>query len=213
MKPGRIFEVYEQKGRIFTKNLVPGMQVYDERLFSDNEGEYREWNFRKSKLGAAIAKGCPNIFIRKNDAVLYLGASTGTTASHVSDIVGSEGFVFAIEFAPRVLRDLVFVCEKRKNIAPILGDAFKPESYVSRVSLADIVYQDIAQKNQVEIFKKNIALFLKDDGYAILAVKARSIDVTRRPTAIFNEVRAELEKDFKIIDSRDLEPFEVDHML
>ena len=144
---------------------------------------------------------------------MYLGASTGTTVSHVSDIVGKDGFIFALDFAPRVVRDLVFVAEQRKNIAPILADANQPQKYIDKISQVDIVYQDIAQRNQLGIFLKNVNLFLKNGSYALLAVKARSIDVTKRPKAIFAEIKQKLEKEVTIIDYRTLEPFELDHCM
>ncbi|MBU0615024.1 MAG: fibrillarin-like rRNA/tRNA 2'-O-methyltransferase [Nanoarchaeota archaeon] len=213
MKLSKIFEVYEERGRLHTKNLIRGNTVYTERLVKEAGEEYREWDPRKSKLCAAILKGCTNIGIRKGDIVLYLGASTGTTPSHVSDIVGQDGFIFALDFAPRVVRELVFVAEKRKNIAPILADANNPESFKDRISQVDIVYMDIAQKNQAEIFLKNIKEFLKPGGYALLAVKAKSVDIARKPKAIYNEVRQKLEKEVTIIDFRTLEPFELDHCM
>lgn len=214
MKKSKIFEVYEDfKKRIYTVNLTPGKKVYDERLVKEKGMEFREWNARRSKLAAAILKGCQNIFMRKGDVVLYLGCSYGTTPSHVSDIVGKEGFVFALDFAPRVMRDMVFVCEDRKNMAPILGDANKPQSYADKVCMVDIVYQDIAQRNQVDIFLKNFNLFLKKGGYGLLAVKARSVDVTKKPKQIFAEVKQRLEKEVTIVDYRTLEPYELDHCM
>jgi len=213
----RIFEVYEsEEGRrkqLYTINLVPGSDVYGERLVNENGIEYREWDAFKSKLAASILKGSPNIGIRKSDVVLYLGSASGTTASHVSDIIGSEGFVFAVDIAPRVMRDLVFLCYKRKNIAPVLADANKVNELKERISAVDVVYQDVAQKNQVDIFLKNVGLFLKDDGYALLALKARSIDVTKQPKIIFKEVKERLEKTLAIIDYRELEPFQKDHAM
>jgi len=210
----KIFEVYEDKrGRLCTVNLTPGKRVYDERLVKDEGIEYRTWDAKKSKLAAMILKGSPNAGIRKNDVVLYLGAASGTTVSHVSDIVGKDGFIFALDFAPRVVRDLVFVALDRKNVAPLLADANRPESFAGRVSQVDVVYQDIAQKNQLDIFLKNIHFFLKKGGYALLAVKARSIDVARKPKAIFNEIKQKLEKEVTIIDYRTLEPFELDHCM
>ena len=216
IKQSKIFEVYEQEGKrnsILTINLTPGKQVYDERLITENNIEYREWNPRKSKLAAAILKGCPNIGIRKDDKVLYLGASTGTTPSHVSDIVGEKGFVFALDFAPRVVRELVFLCEERKNMAPLLEDANQPNKYKDKITKVDVIYQDIAQRNQSEIFLKNCELYLKNGGYALLAVKARSVDVTKRPKEIFKQVRKEIEEKLTIIDERNLEPFEKDHIM
>jgi len=217
IQQSKIFEVYEQRlgKRIFlyTKNLVPGKKVYGERLVSDNGIEYREWDPTRSKLAAAILKGCQNIGLRKKDIVLYLGAATGTTVSHVSDIVGKEGFVFALDFAPRVVRELVYVAMDRKNIAPLLEDANKPLSYVDKVCQIDFLYQDIAQKNQVSIFLKNCNLFLKNDGFALLMVKSRSIDITQKPKQIYDKVRQELEKKVKVVDYKTLDPYEKDHCM
>jgi fibrillarin-like pre-rRNA processing protein len=214
----KIFEVYEAKlGKrrtiLLTKNLTPGKTVYDEKTFKDAGTEYREWIPHKSKLAATILKGSPNVGIRKGDVILYLGSSTGTTVSHVSDIIGNDGFIFAIDPAPRVMRELVFVCEDRKNIAPILADANNPLSYADKACMCDVIYQDVAQRNQVDIFMKNIDLFLKKEGYALLAVKARSIDVTKKPKQIFKQVKAELEKTLTIIDYRELDPYQKDHCM
>jgi len=216
IKPSKIFEVYESSERrrqLYTINLVAWQQVYGERLVNENGIEYREWDAFKSKLAATILKGSPNIGIRKGDAVLYLGSASGTTVSHVSDIVGNDGFVFAVDIAPRVMRDLIFLCYGRKNIAPILADANKINKLIERVCAVDVVYQDVAQKSQVDIFLKNVNLFLKQDGYALLAVKARSIDVTKNPKLIFKEVKEKLEKTLTIIDYRELEPFQKDHCM
>lgn len=180
MRKSKIFEVYEDRNQLFTLNLVPKQKVYDEWLVKDKGDEYRSWNPEKSKLAAAIKKGATNIGIRNGDFVLYLGCSTGTTPSHVSDMVGKDGFVFGIDPAPRVLREFVFLCEKRKNMTALLEDANHPENYTDKVCEVDILYQDIAQRNQVEIFLKNM-IFLKKGGYGLLALKARSIDVTKKP--------------------------------
>ncbi|MBI2108307.1 fibrillarin-like rRNA/tRNA 2'-O-methyltransferase [Candidatus Woesearchaeota archaeon] len=215
IRKSKVFEVYESgEGkfrRIYTESLVPGKKVYGERLVVQDKTEFREWDAYKSKLCAAVLKGCPNIFIRRNDTVLYLGSASGTTVSHVSDIVGEEGFVFAVDMAPRVVRDLMFLCYDRKNIAPILADAHKPDEIAQRASQADVLYQDVAQKDQVDIFLKNIDMFLKDKGYAILALKARSIDVVRRPSDIFKEVKHRLEAKMTLVDYRQLDPFQKDH--
>jgi fibrillarin-like pre-rRNA processing protein len=216
IQQSKIFEIYESEGKrkqLYTINLVRGQSVYGERLVDENNIQYREWDAFKSKLVASILKGSPNIGVRKDDVVLYLGAASGTTVSHVSDIVGNSGFIFAVDIAPRVMRDLIFLCYKRKNIAPILADANKIDTLKERISAVDVIYQDIAQKNQVEIFLKNIGLFLKADGYALLAVKARSIDVTKQPKQIFKEIKENLEKNLTIIDYRELEPFQKDHCM
>jgi len=219
MKQYRHFKgVYEQiKGKrksILTLNLVPGERVYNEFLVREKGNEYRVWDPTHSKLGSALVKGVSQIGIKPGSSVLYLGIASGTTASHVSDMVGSDGFIFGVDVAPRVLRDLVFLCDKRKNIAPLLADANKPESYKEFVSAVDVVFQDIAQKNQVEIFLKNVDYYLKPGGFALLALKARSIDVTKKPKEIFRQVREKLEKSkVTIVDYKELEPFEKDHAM
>ena len=217
IKQSKIFEVYElqdsRRRQLYTINMVPGQKVYDEGLIKENGIEYREWDAYKSKLAAAILKGSPNISIRKNDVVLYLGSASGTTVSHVSDIVGIDGFVFAVDIAPRVMRDMIFLCYKRKNIAPVLADANKIDDIKEKICGVDVVYQDVAQKNQMEIFLKNVSMFLKGGGYGLLAAKARSIDVTRSPKQIFKEIKEKLEKYLTIIDYRELEPFQKDHCM
>ena len=212
----KIFEVFESLGKrwqLYTLNLVPGKNVYGERVIQENNAEYREWDASKSKLASAILKGSPNVGIRKNDIVLYLGSASGTTVSHVSDMIGSEGLIFAVDIAPRVMRDLIFLSYQRKNIVPILADSNKVDLLKERICAVDVLYQDVAQKNQLEIFLKNIDFFLKSGGYALLAVKARSIDVTKNPKQIFREVKEKLDRELTIIDYRELDPFQKDHAM
>jgi len=216
IQPSRLQGVFETQGRrrsLWTRNLDPGKKVYEERLFREGGIEYREWNPKRSKLAAGIMKGISQIGIRPGSTVLYLGASSGTTVSHVSDILGEKGFVFAIDFAPTMVRELVFLSESRPNIAPILGDASHPETYLGRVFQVDVVFQDIAQRNQVKMFLTNVSYFLKVGGFALLSVKSRSVDVTKKPRAIFREVKDALEKSLTIVDYKELDPLEKDHCL
>ena len=207
-----VFEDGQGRRRILaTKNLIPGKKFFEERLIKKEGAEYREWDPTRSKLAAAIAKEISQIGFKEGDIVLYLGASHGYTPSFVSDMIGRDGFMFALDFAPVVVRDLVFLSEERENMAPILGDALHPESYNERVSDVDIVFQDIAQRDQVSIFVRNCKAFLKKGGFGLLAIKARSIDVSKKPKDIFREVRVELEKYMVIVDYRELAPFEKDH--
>jgi len=208
-----VYETDKGRKRLFTLNIAPGKRVYDEALIKEKGVEYREWNPRKSKLAAAIMKGASQIGVKPASIVLYLGCASGTTASHVSDIVGKKGFVFALDFAPRVMREMVFVCEQRSNIMPIMADANNTESLEKYITMADVVFQDIAQKQQAEIFLKNCRKFLKKGGFGLLSVKARSIDVAKKPKLVFQEVREKLEKELVIVDYRTLEPFELDHCM
>ncbi len=203
-----IYELWKGNKRILlTKNLTPGKAFFKEFLHD----EFREFDARRSKVAAAIAKKINLLPLKEGDKVLYLGAAHGYTCSFISDIIGKKGFVYALDFAPRVVRDLYFVCEARENMTPLLANAAKPETYKQRIESVDVIIQDIAQKQQVEILFKNLQ-FLKPKGYILLAVKARSIDVTRKPANIFREVEQKLLQKLKILDSKDLSPLEKDHM-
>lgn len=193
-----------------TKNLTPEKRFFNEKLNTYNNVNYREINPFHSKLAAAITKRILIIPIKEDDNVLYLGASHGYTPSYISDIIGKNGKIFCIDFAPRVVRDLLFVCEERKNMIPILADANKPETYKNRITQVDIIYQDVAQKNQIEILLKNLQ-FLKPKGYALIAIKTRSIDVTKSPQKIYKDVEEKLKEKLRIIDKKELDPFQKDH--
>lgn len=204
----------DKKWRLYTKNLVRGQRVYGERLIVYNGEEYREWIANRSKLAAAIRKNIGKVPIKEGDKVLYLGIAAGTTASHISDIIGWKGIIYGIDVAPRILIELMKVVKERKNIIPILADASKPEIYLSVVPKVDLVYQDIAQPHQVKILISNVDLFLKNKGYIFFAVKARSIDVSKDPKLIFKEVSNELDEyGLKIINRVRLEPYHKDHMM
>ncbi|PIY60072.1 fibrillin, partial [Candidatus Woesearchaeota archaeon CG_4_10_14_0_8_um_filter_47_5] len=188
---GVYFQDKKRGKALYTRSLVPGVQVYGEQLVMDKGIEYREWLPYKSKLAAAILKGVSCTGMAKGDCVLYLGCSTGTTVSHVSDIVGEKGWVVGVDSAPRVMRDFVFFAEERRNVIPLLADANHPEKYPQGLPVFDCVYQDIAQRNQTEIFVKNLGR-VKKGGYGLLCVKSRSIDVTAEPRRIYEGVRHEL---------------------
>jgi len=141
-----------------------------------------------------------------------LGAASGTTPSHVSDIVGPKGKVYCIEFAPRVMRELVEITAKRTNMIPILGDARLPSTYRHYIETVDSIYCDVAQPEQAKLLADNADSFLKKHGKVMIAIKARSVDVTMDPTAVFKqETKVLEERGFKVIDTKPLEPFEKDH--
>jgi fibrillarin-like pre-rRNA processing protein len=130
LKIKELFEgVYQIDGKLATVNLCRGRKVYNEGLIVDNGVEYRLWTPYRSKLSAAIINGIKCMKIAKGSSVLYLGAATGTTVSHVSDIVSSEGSVYAVELSERNVRELIRLCESRKNILPILSDARDTKNY------------------------------------------------------------------------------------
>ncbi len=205
-------KIYLNENQIATENLVPGISVYGEKLFLKSNKEYRFWNPYRSKLAAGLINGMEKLNILENDKILYLGASTGTTVSHISDIV-INGIIYAIEFSPTTAKKLINLSHKRNNIAPILADATKPKSYLNLLEKVDLVYCDVAQPTQTDLFIENMNLFAKDDGLGLLMLKARSIDVVQKPKKIFKEESKKLkEKGFKILEKVKLEPYEKDHV-
>ncbi len=209
-----IFEVTKDKKQLATMNLDPGKVVYGEKLIQVEGIEYRTWDPRRSKLGAMILKKF-NIPLKEDSKVLYLGAASGTTVSHVSDIV-PEGAVYAVEFAPRSMRDLIGLASRRKNIHPVLADAGKPESYAHIVEPVDLIFQDIAQPNQAEIAVRNASRYLKRDGHLLLSIKARSIDTVANPKEVYKgeikKLEQAFEPKFEVLNAKDLMPYHEDHL-
>ncbi len=175
---------------------------------------YRIWEPKRSKFAAAVMKGLKNDAFEENSNVLYLGASHGYTASFVAEIC-TNGSIFALDFEPRVVRDLVIVAEKRNNLIPILGDAKNLESFRHKIlPIFDVLFMDIAQKDQAEIFIRNL-VFLKKGGIGYLALKARAVDSTANPEDIYRMVEKKLNESglIKILEEISLEPFEKDHLM
>ena len=200
--------------KLATVNLVPGNQVYNEKLVQMNGSEYRVWNPFRSKLAAAIMNELEDFPFTEKSNVLYLGVSTGTTISHISDMVGQSGIIFGIEHASRVARDFLDrVASHRKNIVPIIHDARKPEEFFSVYKKVDAVYVDIAQPDQTDIAIKNCKLYLKSGGYLFLIIKTRSIDVTKEPKRVIEDETKKLESLFQIRQTIDLHPYDKDHAM
>ncbi len=204
----------EGQNKLATKNLVPGNQVYKEKLVSKKGIEYRMWDPFRSKLAAALMNNLEEFPFKENSSVLYLGVSTGTTISHISDIVGPKGILFGVENSSRVARDFLDrVASHRKNIIPIIHDARQPKDYFSVYDKVDIVYSDIAQPDQTEIAIANCKLYLKNVGHLFLIIKTRSIDVTQSPKKVIENESKKLQTNFKILQQIDLQPFDKDHAM
>jgi len=212
MQNTKIIGVYRDKKQIFTENKKEskGLKVYNEKIIKQKNKEYRSWNPYRSKLAAAILNGL-EFELKQDSNILYLGAATGTTVSHISDIL-IDGLVYAIENSPIAMKKMLNICIKRPNIVPILEDANHPDRYSTIVNTVDLVYQDISQRNQADIFINNINRFLKQAGIGILMVKARSIDVSLNPKKAFEIVENKLkQKNLKIKQIVNLSPYEKDH--
>ena len=193
--------------RLVTKALVPGIQ--GGKTIKIGSDKYRIWDPYHSKLAAILLKGA-SIPLKKDSSVLYLGAANGTTVSHVSDIV-SEGTVFAVEFSPRAMKDLIRASTPSMNLIPILADARDPGSYKNMVTEVDMIYQDVAQREQAEIALRNAETFLKRGGYLVLIIKSRSIDSAKDADEVSCNEVGKLRELFKLDEIIDLEPFHSDH--
>ncbi|MCQ6962493.1 fibrillarin-like rRNA/tRNA 2'-O-methyltransferase [Methanolobus chelungpuianus] len=204
----------DDRQMLATRNLMPGISVYGERLIVEDDVEYRQWDPSRSKLGAMVLRNF-EIPLTYDSTVLYLGAASGTTVSHVSDIL-RDGLVYAVEFSPRTMRDLLQLCDQRPNIIPILADANKPQSYAHIVEKVDVIFQDVAQPNQAEIAAVNSKYFLEENGHLMLSIKSRSIDTVASPKKIFKDEVRKLESgfdvEFEVLQRKELEPFHEDHL-
>jgi len=196
--------------------MTPGESVYNEKRISvevnEEKTEYRVWNPFRSKLGAAVCGGVDHIYMKPGSKVLYLGAASGTTVSHVSDLVGPTGNVYAVEFSKRVGRDLVNMSKKRPNIVPIIEDARHPQKYRMLVPMVDVIFADIAQPDQARILAHNAHMFVKNRGHFVLAIKATCVDSTLDPQVVYqSEVDKLKSEKFRPTSMLTLEPYERDH--
>ena len=222
VEPHRHEGVFVARGKedvLVTKSMVPGDAVYGEKRITVEEGEgddktkieYRVWNPFRSKLAAAILGGVDAIHMKPGSKVLYLGAASGTSVSHVSDLVGETGCVYAVEFSHRPGRDLINVAKKRTNIIPIIEDA-RPHKYRMLIGMVDCIFADVAQPDQARIVALNAHLFLKNEGHSVISVKANCIDSTAPAEHVFAQEVTKLRgEQFKPLEQLTLEPYERDH--
>ncbi|NPA38724.1 MAG: fibrillarin-like rRNA/tRNA 2'-O-methyltransferase [Candidatus Nanohaloarchaeota archaeon] len=208
--------VYKIKNSYATVSRVKGVNVYGEKIFKKGSKELRVWNPKKSKIAAAMMKGMPLKYIdllERYDAMLYLGIANGTTASHFSDIAKEDALIYGVELSPRSIIDLSILIEQgRRNIVPILANASYWEHYAPYVEQADILYVDIAQPNQTDIALLNADIFLKDQGYLYLAIKTRSISITKKPIEVIKDEISKIKQHgYNIEFWTRLDPFEKDH--
>jgi fibrillarin-like pre-rRNA processing protein len=203
-----------ERGRTWTRNLRPGERVYGESLRRIGGHEYRDWAARRSKLAAYLEKGGRALTLRGAEHVLYLGAASGSTVSHLSDLL-PQGRIVALEISPRPFRDLLHLAALRPNILPVLGDAHLPAAYAPLVDRApDILVQDIAQRDQADLFARNAEQFLAPGRVGFLAIKARSINVAAPPKKVYDAVQKDLSEAGLVVRERvELDPFEKDHAM
>ena len=171
------------------------------------DGDWREWDPRRSKLGAMLDRGVET-GLEGGETVLYLGAAAGTTVGHVADVAGP---VYAVEFAPRPMRDLLELAAARDRVIPLLKDARRPATYGHVVEPVDVIVQDVATRGQARVAIEN-RRFLAPDGRLLLAVKARSEDVTAAPESVFESVLGDLSSAYEVLATERLDPLHEAHL-
>lgn len=149
------------------KLLSPGRILPGDRTYNG----MRVWEPQRSKVAALCYLNYEPPICHAR--ILYLGAAAGTTVSFLSDYAE---VVYAVEFSSRPIRNLIRLARQRSNIIPFFQDARYPERYIPFIESVDILIQDIAQRDQVEIAVKNLSL-LKNGGHFILFLKMLSISV------------------------------------
>lgn len=203
---------------LLTENACPGSSVYGEKRITvslpTKKIEYRVWNCYRSKLAASIACGLDNMYIAPGSSVLYLGAANGTTLSHVSEIVGSDTLVYAVEFSQRSGRDLINLAMKRPNIVPIIADARTPQKYRMLVPMVDVIFSDISQSDQTRIVMDNAQYFLRENGGIMISIKASCVNSSIPAEQVFaDEVNWLRKNSFKPREQVTLEPYEKNHAM
>lgn len=213
-----VFLMQGNNDAILTKSLFPGESVYGEKRVSveeDNQKiEYRVWNPYRSKIGAFITSGVDMLGFGPGSKVLYLGGASGTTCSHVSDIIGPKGTLYAVEFSARCGRDLIAMAKKRTNVVPIIDDARKPWNYRYILDMVDFVFADVAQPDQARIIAMNCKSYLKNGGVFMISIKASCIDSTKPPKVVYqSEVEKLKEEGLTPKKMITLDPYQKDHAM
>jgi len=204
--------VYSDGHDLYVRSLLGASPEFGRTVRGSNGHHYRSFPPTASKLAAMAKLGCQHWPFRPSSRVLYLGAGAGTTASFMSDVC-PQGQVVAVEFAPEPFRALLDVARGRPNVVPVLADARRPGTYAAQVGPpVDVVYQDVAQRDQWDIAHRNARALLAPGGTVVLVVKARSVDVSARPEEVYARVRAEAEASgFHALELIDLDPFDEGH--
>ncbi len=192
--------------RLYTRDLG-GAPFYGERIMKKKGVKFRQWNTHRSKLASFIHLG-GKVPLKRSSRVLYLGAGSGTTVSHVSDIA-DQGAIFAIEFAPVPFKKLASVAAARNNIVPLMEDAFRPSSYQRFVPDVDILYQDVSQKDQAGIFSRNAGVY--GPKFSLVMLKVRSMDIAMTKEEALESFSRDISP-YEIADVKDISRFHKDHL-
>ncbi|MFW6272708.1 MAG: fibrillarin-like rRNA/tRNA 2'-O-methyltransferase [bacterium] len=205
--------IYRKNGKIYTINSTDKHKYYDENILTHLNKRYREWNPYKSKIGASIKKKLKEIPISRDSVILYLGSSSGTTISHISDIL-TKGKIYAVDSSKEMMKKFMKLAYNRQNIFPILESARNYKKYnIPSETLIDLIIQDVACVDQVNILINNSEYYLKSKGKILIAIKTQSIDSIKKPGIVIEEQKKILKSKFKILQTLNLHPFEKNHWL
>nr|XP_045011936.1 rRNA 2'-O-methyltransferase fibrillarin-like [Jaculus jaculus] len=198
-----VFIRHGKENALVIKNRVPGKSVYGEKRVSIAEGhdkiENRAWNPFRSQLATVILGSVDQIYIKPEAKVLYFGAATGTTVSHISDIVGQDSLVYAVEFSHHSGHDLINLAKKRTSIIPVTEDARHPHKYCMLIATVDMIFADTARPDQAQTVAANAHTFLRNKGHFVISIKANS---TAYAEAVFaSEVKTTLQEIMKRLES------------
>lgn len=211
----RLFEVSRPDRReLWTEAVGDPPPVYGERWTEAGDRRFRLFEPTRSKLAAALVKGWIGDLPSAGERWLYLGAASGTTASHVADLVGPGGTVYAIERSIRPFARLLTLAERWPNLRPVLADARDPDSYADLVPPVDGVYADIAQADQLDIVRRNTQLLLQGDGSRVMiALKTASMGRHRSASGHREVAESALSEEVTLYPSVALDPFHRGHFL
>lgn len=199
---------------LWTETCGSTPPVYGERWTAHLGRAFRSFEPARSKLAAGLARGWDGPLPAPGERWLYLGAATGTTASHVADLVGPEGRVYAVEKSVRPFARLLAVAERWPNLLPALGDARAPERYGDLVPIVDAIYADLAQPDQVELVVANARYFLRErPGTIVVALKTSSMGRSVNASAHLRQAEALLAEKVELAPSVRLDPFYRSHYL
>ena len=199
----------QMRGRLYT-SCPAQYNHYGEKVQKKGSKYLREWNPNKSKIAAAIKKGF-NLNLENNSSVLYVGCSTGTTLSHIADIV-TKGKIIANDISAESMLSLIPLLRIKTNISPVLDDYKKLVDLDVIKGNYDFVFQDVSQKDQVDVFIDIVKEFLSSSGQGAISLKTRSIDSTKTPKQVLNQSIEKIKRSgLRIINTYDLEPFEKEH--
>ncbi|HLM69948.1 MAG TPA: fibrillarin-like rRNA/tRNA 2'-O-methyltransferase [Thermoplasmata archaeon] len=206
--------VRAERTELWTEAVGDPPPVYGERWTEISDRRSRLFEASRSKLAAAVLRGWTGDLPAPGERWLYLGAASGTTASHIADMLGPEGRLYAVERSLRPFARLLALAERWPNLRPILADARDPTSYAALVPPADGMYVDIAQADQIDIVLRNAELLLRGEGARIL-VALKTASMGRHRSAVGHRDSAEggLADSTALVPSVSLEPFHRGHFM